>query len=179
MTLARTEIRFATPGDVQALPDIERRAALLFKTHPEDLGIPESLYQQSNSIDTFAMAQKAGRLWVASRDGFEVIGFALVLDIAGYAHLDELDVLPQHGGQGIGSALLAAVCAWAKTEGYAAVTLRTFRDVPWNAPFYRRRGFRVVDGATLSAEHAALEVSEQQRGLRSELRVTMVYDTTV
>lgn len=52
-----------------------------------------------------------------------------------------------------------------------------FRDVPWNAPFYEKRGFRVVNSAPLSAAHLALEASERQRGLRSELRVTMAYDT--
>ena len=26
-----------------------------------------------------------------------------------------------------------------------AVTLTTFRDVPWNAPFYARLGFRVIE----------------------------------
>ena len=105
------------------------------------------------------------------------IGFALVLDIGGYAHLAELDVLPSHGRQGVGSALLDAVCTWARSAGYPAVTLRTFRDVPWNAPFYARRGFRVVDSAQLSPEHVGLEVSERRRGLRTNIRVTMRLDT--
>jgi hypothetical protein len=39
--------------------------------------------------------------------------------------------------------------------GYPAVTLRTFRDVPWNGPFYLRRGFAVVDSAALSPGHVA------------------------
>ena len=51
------------------------------------------------------------------------------------------------------------------------------RDVPWNAPFYGHRGFRIVDGAALSTAHAGLEESERQRGLRTDLRVTMAYET--
>jgi GNAT superfamily N-acetyltransferase len=172
------KIRLATPEDVTALPEIERLAGLLFKTHPDDLGIPEALYEEPNSVETFAAAQAAGRLWVATTASAELVGFALVVELSGYAHLDEIDVLPLHGGQGIGSSLLAAVCAWAKDAGYPAVTLRTFRDIPWNAPFYQSRGFRVVHSAALSSAHGELETLERVRGLRTDRRVTMAYDTT-
>lgn len=158
------------------LPEIERLAAGLFKTCPEELGITEEMYEDVSSVETFAAAQRAGRLWVASEGGAPV-GFALVTEIEGYAHLDEIDVLPPHGGRGIGSALLTTVCRWAKDNGYAAVTLRTFRDVPWNAPFYRSRGFRIVESAAVSAAHVRLEAAERRRGLRTDIRVTMAYDT--
>jgi GNAT superfamily N-acetyltransferase len=170
-------ILLARSRDVAALPEIERLAGLMFKSYPADLGIREEMYEQPNSVETFASAQEAGRLWVARTEGCAIIGFALVFVISGFAHLDELDVLPQYGRRGVGSALLAAVCAWARAEGFPAVTLRTFRDVPWNAPFYARRGFRVVESSALSAEHVRLEASERQRGLRTELRVTMAYET--
>jgi GNAT superfamily N-acetyltransferase len=169
-------IRLALPQDVAGLPEVERLAGLLFKTYPDDLGIPEEMYEQSNSVEALAAAQRAGRLWVATASGGEAVGFALVLDLEGYAHLDELDVLPAHGGQGVGSALLATVCAWAKDMGYPAVTLRTFRDVPWNARFYQSRGFHIVESAAVSAAHLGLEALESQRGLRTDNRVTMAYE---
>jgi GNAT superfamily N-acetyltransferase len=171
------DIRLAAAADVAALPEIERQAGFRFKSHPADLGITEAMYEDSTSVETFAEAQRASRLWVAYSPAGEPVGFALVTEVAGYAHLDEIDVLPLHGSQGIGSALLAAVCSWAKEMRYPAVTLRTFRDVRWNAPFYRARGFRVVESAEVSGAHVELEASERQRGLRSDLRVTMVYET--
>jgi GNAT superfamily N-acetyltransferase len=177
MSVPGYDIRLATPEDVPALPEIERVCGLLFKTHTADLGIPDEVYENPNSVETFAAAQTAGRLWVSAASGGEIVGFALVMDIEGYAHLDELDVLPLHGDRGIGSALLAGVCSWAKDTGYPAVTLRTFRDVQWNAPFYQRRGFRVVDSAALSTAHLGLEASERQRGLRTDIRVTMACQT--
>jgi len=172
------DVRLAIPGDVACLPEIQRLAGLRFKTYPGDLGIPEEMYENPSSIETFATAQGAGRLWVATTSGGELVGFALVTEIEGYAHLDEIDVLPLHHGHGTGSALLAVVCAWANDKRYPAVTLRTFKDVPWNAPFYQRRGFRIVDSSALSAAHRELEASERERGLRTEIRVTMAYDTT-
>jgi len=171
------QIRRAVAEDVPFLPDIERIAAMLFKTYPSDLGLTEENYEHVGSVETFAEAEQSGRLWVATVASGNIVGFARMTELSGYAHLDELDVLPSHGRRGIGSALLSAVCSWAKERGYPAVTLRTFRDVPWNGPFYRGRGFHVVEGARLSTSHLALEASERRRGLRTDLRVTMAYNT--
>ena len=52
---------------------------------------------------------------------------------------------------------------WARASGLAAVTLTTFRDVPWNAPFYRRVGFEVVDDPTPGL--AAVRAAERAEGL--------------
>ena len=177
MDRQRYHVRPAVAEDAPRLPDVERSAGSLFKTYPSDLGLTDEHYANVNSVETFEEAEQDGRLWVATEPGGKIVGFALVTQLAGYAHLDELDVLPSHGRQGIGSALLKAVCSWAKEKGSPAVTLRTFRDVPWNGPFYRCRGFQVVNGATLSTQHVKLEASERQRGLRTDLRVTMAYKT--
>jgi GNAT superfamily N-acetyltransferase len=50
-------------------------------------------------------------------------------------------VVPEHGRQGVGAALLEEVCRVAAARGHPEVTLRTFADVPWNGPFYARHGF--------------------------------------
>ncbi len=177
MNSKKFNIRSAIPEDVAVLPEIERLAGYMFKSYPGDLGISEEIYENPCTVETFAAAQEAGLLWVATVFGGELVGFALVIEIEGYAHLEEIDVLPAYGGKGIGSALLAKVCSWAKEKGYPAVTLRTFRYVPWNAPFYHSRGFRVVDSSMLSPAHVRLEASERERGLRTDNRVTMVYET--
>jgi GNAT superfamily N-acetyltransferase len=57
------------------------------------------------------------------------------------AHLEQLAVHPDHGRRGLGRALLRAGCAWAAGEGYDTLTLATYRDVPWNGPFYASEGF--------------------------------------
>lgn len=171
------QVRRAVAEDVPLLPDIERIAASLFKTYPSDLGLTDANYENVSSVETFAEAEQLGRLWVAVVGSGNIVGFARVTELSGNAHLDELDVLPSYGRQGIGSALLLAVCSWAQDWGYPAVTLRTFRDVPWNGPFYRGRGFHIVESARLSARYLELEASERHRGLRTDLRVTMAYDS--
>ncbi len=49
--------------------------------------------------------------------------------------------LPEHGRRGIGTALVHAACEEARWAGPDSLTLCTYRDVPWNGPFYRRLGF--------------------------------------
>jgi GNAT superfamily N-acetyltransferase len=86
-----------------------------------------------------------GRAAVVLVSGRPAQGFACVDIVDGVAHLWQLSVLPSLGRRGIGRALVRAVCDWASSHGYPAVTLTTFRDVPWNAPFYARLGFWVMD----------------------------------
>jgi GNAT superfamily N-acetyltransferase len=89
------------------------------------------------------------------------------------AHLKEIDVHPTHGRRGLGTRLVAAVCEWAARSGYPAVTLTTFRDVPWNMPFYARLGFQVVPVCELSAELRQVVEDETRRGLDPIRRVVM------
>ncbi|EXG79361.1 GNAT family N-acetyltransferase [Cryptosporangium arvum] len=78
------------------------------------------------------------------------VGFAAVDAVDGAAHLSQLSVDAAYGRQGHGRGLLAAVIGWARRGGFPAVTLTTFRDVPWNGPFYRRYGFVELDEADLT-----------------------------
>lgn len=166
-------IRLARHDEVLRLPVIERRAASLFSGYEAELGLSPGSVVSVNTIDTLARANLDGRLWVAVEAGGAPVGFALVVELGLFAHLDELSVLPEHGRQGLGSALLEAVCEWAFTRGFSAVTLSTFRDVPWNAPFYARRGFVALDPAEQPPELARIVEKERQKGLRTELRVIM------
>ena len=52
---------------------------------------------------------------------------------------------PTTGAGAWAGPLLRAACAWAATQGFAELTLATYRDVPWNGPFYASEGF-VEDG---------------------------------
>ena len=91
------------------------------------------------------------------------MGFGHVLDLAGHWHLEQLVVDPAHGRQGFGAALLDAVCREVASRGGRRVTLRTFADVPWNAPFYARHGFVELVGEP--AWLAPLREAEERIGL--------------
>ena len=169
-------IRLAQPADVPGLPAVELAAASLYAPYVKELGLNPAPFAHTNSIEDFRGAQEAGRLWVAADPADRPVGFALLVEIDGFIHLDELDVLPAHGRKGLGSALLAAVCDRARAKGYPGVTLSTFRDVPWNAPFYGRRGFRILPAGELTPGLARLVELERARGLRTDLRVIMLWE---
>src|SRR4029079_7779158 len=104
---------------------------------------------ETTSQSVLAAAARAGRLWVALEND-TAVGFAHgeVLEPRA-AHLEELDVLPAHGRRGLGARLVQHACSWAARNGFDSVTLTTFREVPWNMPFYTRLGFEIVPHSLL------------------------------
>lgn len=122
---------------------------------------------------TLAAAQRDGRLWVALNAKRDPVGFAHVCLVDEQAHLDEMDVLPDYARRGIGSGLVDTVVDWARSQGYRALTLVTFRHLPWNAPFYAARGFEPVDEDLLGDEMRDLLQQEAEAGLTAANRVCM------
>lgn len=117
--------------------------------------------------------RSAGRAWVTTdRDGHPV-GFVVVDLVDGAAHVEEISVLPELGGKGHGMALMRQVEKWATTKGFAAVTLTTFRDVPWNRPWYERRGYRVLAEDEWTPGLVARRQEEAEHGLDPDQRVVM------
>ena len=161
-------IATARPSDVPLLPAIELAAATLLAGHA-----PASNLTETTGQADLEDAQRHGRLWVALADCVPV-GFAHieVLD-PGVAHLEEIDVHPEHGRRGLGRRLVTAVCRWAGTNGYSWVTLTTFRDVPWNMPFYERLGFAEIPPEERSPALLSVIEDETRRGLDPRLRVAM------
>jgi predicted N-acetyltransferase YhbS len=102
------------------------------------------------------------------------VGFAAASICGRRVHLDELDVLPGHGRKGIGSALIEAVEDCALESGCDEITLTTFRDIPWNAPFYARVGFEVIPEQELGAELVGRLSHEAALGLERSRRVAML-----
>ncbi len=166
-------IRPARPSDVPLLPSIEDSANALFDGWGEILGLPSDGSSQLVSVETLATAQQAGHLWVAADSADTPVGFALVSPVDGGAHLDELDVLPEHGRRGLGSALVETIAVWAREQGYGAITLTTFRNIPWNAPLYERLGFRIIGETEFGSGLAEIVRKEQDGKFRADLRVAM------
>jgi len=162
------DIACARPQDLHLLPAIELAAAALLKGHA-----PESVLSETTNEQDFREAQAEGRLWVVLTREIP-IGFAHVEVLGPHGvHLKEIDVHPDHGRRGLGTRLVVTVCEWAARSGYPEVTLTTFRDVPWNMPFYAGLGFEVVPTSELSAELVHVVAAETRRGLDPARRVVM------
>ena len=162
-------IRAARAGDLDALPAIEQKAAARFAPY----GLAETLSNILTPSELLGEGMQADRLWVATDESDRPVGFALASVVGDNAHLDELDVHPAHGRRGLGTALVEAVCDWASASGYRVITLTTLGHIPWNAPWYQRLGFRVLEEGELTEALRNLLREEIQRGLPAEQRVAM------
>ena len=166
-------IRPARKRDLPHLAAIEDSGLLLFESVFGDLA-GDPLAAPAESGDE--RAAQPGLLVVAelAADGV-LVGFAHVQFLNGHAHLDQLSVQFDHMRQGIGSALIGALCDALSARGYGSVTLLTYADLPWNAAFYAGLGFAEVPGdEPRPAHHVALIAHEEDLDLaRHGRRVLM------
>lgn len=132
--------------------------------------MPEIAADAPPPIDELA---DAPLLLVAVDGGGEPMAYARVELVDGHAHLEQLSVVPAAERRGVGTALLDAVAAWARARGDEQVTLTTFRDVPFNAPFYARRGFELVPDGERGDGLVAVMAAEAEHGLDPTARVAM------
>ena len=147
-----------------AIRDIEREAAQRFLGSPEawiagDPPAPESLLDAR---------LEDGGLWVACLDGERPVAALRFRPLGDSLYIEQIDVLPAFSGLRLGAALLDWADDLAREAGYAALVLSTFRDIPWNAPWYGRIGFEVIgvlppELETLRSEHLARGLDESRR----------------
>jgi GNAT superfamily N-acetyltransferase len=75
-------------------------------------------------------------------------------------YLHELDVDPAFQRRGVGATLVRAFVDAARAKRARDVYLATFRDPPWNAPFYRKLGFADAPRSDYLPWMTALEESQ-------------------
>ncbi|WP_125613508.1 GNAT family N-acetyltransferase [Specibacter cremeus] len=149
------DIRPAGINEFSLLPLLEAEADAVFAT-------PGSTIDPARLPPPASVAEYAGafHIMVAGRPP---VGFVRLEIVDGLAHLEQLAVSPDVGRRGIGRSLVDAAKAWARESGFTAMTLCTFADVPFNAPFYASCGFSQV--ALLTPGLARLRRIETELGL--------------
>jgi GNAT superfamily N-acetyltransferase len=161
-------VRPARAEDLPVLREIERRAEEPFRA----LGMDAVADDEPPSEEELARYQRAGRAWVAV-DADHVVAYLLLGVVDGTAHVEQVSVDPSHARQGLGRRLVDTAADWARRQGLPALTLTTFEQVPWNAPYYARLGFEVVPEGSLSPGLRAVRDHERARGLDRWPRVVM------
>ncbi|MDE1181080.1 GNAT family N-acetyltransferase [Paraburkholderia sp.] len=176
--------RIAGPRDVQTVRDVEYDAAQRFV----DVGMTGIATAPPMDEDFVRRRIDAAQVIVAVDDAGRVGGFVMFARVSGEGsnpasdhvpddariYIEELDVLTAWAGRGIGALLIERVAERACAEGTGRLVLSTFRDVPWNAPYYRRLGFATLDDAQLDADMMARRKRHAAQGLDVSKRVFMV-----
>lgn len=155
-------VEAATLEDVEACCLIECEAARSYR----DVGLAAAYELPGLPRAAIRQAISDRMLWMARwREPDMAVGFALTRYVDGQLHLHELDVLPGFQRRGVGRALVEHLLGWAHQEGLSRVTLLTFQDVPWNAPFYRGLGFETLAETERGPQFIRLVRHEHMTGL--------------
>ena len=167
------EIRPAVVADLPVLQAIEVAAGAAFV----DVGRPEIAQDEPFPIEDLLAYLEAARCWVAADDDGPPVAYVVVDLLDDDAHVEQVSVHPDAGGQGLGARLLDHVSHWAAGRGHDRVTLTTFTDVPWNAPYYERLGFRSLRDDELGPALRRRMDEEHDHGLLRHERVAMARST--
>ncbi|WP_069463140.1 GNAT family N-acetyltransferase [Actinacidiphila rubida] len=154
-------IRTAHVDELPLLQDIERAAGRCFR----DVGMPEIADDAPLPISELARYQEAGLAWVAVDDADSPVAYLIAEPLDGNLHIEQVSVRPDSARRGIGRSLLNRAADHATVGRVPALTLTTFTDVPWNAPYYTRCGFTVLDDSSLGPGLLEVRRRETVHGL--------------
>lgn len=165
-------IREARADELGKLPEIERSAAALFEGGDQ----PMDILADVTPAEAWAPRQAAGTVWVVDDGAGEPVGFLAAEVFKNELHVWELDVRQDFQGRGLGRRLMAHAISWAQARGLSRLTLTTFRNIPWNAPFYASLGFQERSGEELSVRLAEVLSLEASKGLDPAERCAMALE---
>jgi len=165
-------IRAARATELPALQAIERAAGLMFC----DIGMPEIAQYDPWPLPLMAARRDAGRIWVQAGDGDEPVAYLMADLVDGCLQIEQVTVHPGSARRAQGRALLDHAANQAAADGLPALTLTTFAHVPWNAPYYARCGFRVLDDTEITPGLRAIREREAAMGADRWPRVCMRRD---
>lgn len=162
-------VRPAGAGDHAAIARIERAAGEMFRGTPLE-PIADDEPPTPQDLERFVAADGAR---ICEIDGVPR-AYVLVEELDDAAHVEQVSVDPTVAGRRIGARLLDVAADWARARGLARLTLTTFVEVPWNAPYYRRLGFVDLPPERHGPQLAARLRDEAAHGLDRWPRTTMV-----
>lgn len=160
-------IRTATGADLPVLQDIEIAAGRAFR----DIGMAAVASDEPFTIAELTEYAQSGRAWVAVDAEDRPVAYLVADIVDGNTHIEQVSVHPDYGRRGIGRELIEHVADWSLQHGRSTLTLTTFAEVPWNAPYYARCGFTVI--AEPSPGLRRIREHEAEHGLDRWPRVSM------
>ncbi|PNV97954.1 GNAT family N-acetyltransferase [Pseudomonas protegens] len=164
------EIRRARVTDADFLPAIETCAAELFRSDAQLAWLADAAVADAPSHRANIQRHP---VWVAVTADDIPCAFLNAEACDRELHVWEISVARGHQGQGIGKRLLQAARQYALEQQLEALTLSTFRGLPWNEPFYQRQGFVTLEQAQLGPRLCQVLADEARYGLPAARRCAM------
>ncbi|HEY2097603.1 MAG TPA: GNAT family N-acetyltransferase [Pseudonocardia sp.] len=178
-----TRIRLAREDELPLVREVERASGEIFR----DIGLAEIADDEPLSLTELGHYQRAGRAWVTTEsggaggtDGAEaggaggkLLAFLLAEPVDGNLHIAQVAVHPAAAGRRLGAALIEHLARLAVADRAPRLTLTTYREVPWNAPYYRTLGFGEIPEPELGPRLRLIRDLERKAGLDRWPRVAM------
>lgn len=164
------QLRKARQADADLFPDLEQSAGLSFRADPELAWLADA---DNLPPERYREIIGEGWSWVAEDDLENPLAFVAATLEGEELHIWEVGVRIECQRRGIGRLLLKRFITEAAASRIPAITLTTFRDLPWNAPFYQSMGFEVVAPEKLGPRLAGLLADEARKGLPAARRCAM------
>lgn len=161
-------IRLASADEIHKVAPLEQAAGEVFRTIgmdavADDPPIAESILLQ---------AVEEQRLWFAVEYG--VLKAYLLGDFLPQSlHIEQVTVHPDAARRGLGALMIESVSADPRSRERGLITLTSFANVPWNAPYYERIGFLDIAESEWPEGVAEKVAAERESGLAAWPRVVM------
>lgn len=161
-------IRLASADEIHKVAPVELAAAEAYRTIGMDVIADDEPISESKLLQ----AVKEQRLWFAVEYG--VLKAYLLGDFLPQSlHIDQVTVHPDASRRGLGALMIESVSADPRSKERGLITLTSFANVPWNAPYYERIGFTDIAEEDWPEGIAEKVAAEQEAGLAAWPRVVM------
>ncbi len=162
-------IERGTSVQSQRLQAIERAAGARFRA----VGMGDIADGEPTPTPILEDRADAGRLYVALDEAGAPVGFLIWSPKDGRAYVEEVSVHPDHAGHRLAARMIDRLADDVRGR-HAALTLATFRDVAWNAPYYASLGFGELSREQVGPQHQSTWRQQAENGLDMSRRLFMV-----
>ncbi len=143
-------VRKAEKNDLDNIKDLNKRIFVNNSQYDSDSKLDFAHTNEGDKYFRKAIENKDGVFFVAIDDG-KMIGYVngetklIQHRISNYFEVDNLGVVPESKGKGIGKMLLEKVTRWAKEHGYNKIYLSCYVKNVEALAFYKRNDFVEID----------------------------------
>lgn len=151
-------LRLGTAHDFEDIDRIGKTAVRRFDHIPELSHVKDVVGLKREKLQQWL---DDGKVFIVedTSKGQQPVGFTSAFPMDDVLYVNEVVVDLEAQGKGVGGLLVDALLDWARErkrdEGKTLrVSLMTYAEIPWNAPWYRKFGFKEVDASTVGPKHA-------------------------
>jgi ribosomal protein S18 acetylase RimI-like enzyme len=161
-------IERGAPSHAERLREIERASSIHFR----EIGMADVADHEPTPASILEDSARDGLLYVALTAD-TVAGFLIWSAVDDEAYIEEVAVDPAHAGHRLAARMIDRLAQDIRGR-HPAITLATFRDVPWNGPYYAKLGFEEFPHDQVGPDHAKAWQEQSDIGLDMSKRLFMI-----